>query len=85
MTWENSGGTSRQYVLHSYALNTITLYAYQTGGVLNPSILSQYRFLIITDNTVTKSSGQDIIDKLTNLGVDVNNYYELMDYFGLEY
>ena len=85
LTWENSGGTSRQYVLHSYALNTITLYAYQTGGVLNPSVISQYRFVIITDNTVTKSSGQDILDKIEGAGVDVNNYYELMDYFGLDY
>ena len=87
MTWENTGGTSRQYVLHAYELNTITLYAYQTSGVLTPSILSQYRFLCITDNTVTKStsSGQDVIDRMTNLGVDVNDYFEVMDYFGLEY
>lgn len=83
--WENAGGTSTQHVLHSYALNTISLYAYSTAGVFNPSGITEYRFLIITDNTVTKSSGQDIIDKLTSLGVDVNNYYELMDYFGLEY
>lgn len=89
MTWESTGGTSRQYILHSYDLNTITLWAYQSSGVLtpSPSILSQYRFLCITDNTVTKSasSGSEIIERLTNLGVDVNDYYEVMDYFGLEY
>ncbi len=87
MTWENTGGTGRQYILHSYALNSITLYAYQTSGVLNPGVLSQYRFIIITDNTVTKSvsSGEAILDKLKNAGVDVNDYYEVMEYFGLEY
>lgn len=85
--WENSGGTSRQYVFHTYALNTISLYAYQTGGVLNPSQITQYRFLLITDNTVTKSASteQGILKKLVNAGVDVTNYYELMDYFELGY
>lgn len=83
--WESNGGTSTQYVFHSYVLNTISLYAYQTSGVLDPNALTEYRFLIITDNTVTKSSGQDILDKLSNAGVDVNDYYELMDYFGLDY
>jgi hypothetical protein len=85
-TWENSGGTTRQYVHHSFELNTITLYAYQTSGLLNPSI-PEYRFLLITDNTVTKSasSEKEILDKLEQAGVDVNDYYEVMDYFGLEY
>jgi hypothetical protein len=85
--WENNGGTSTQHVVHSWALNTISLYAYNTAGPFNPGGITQYRFLLITDNTVTKSasSNQDIIDRLTNLGVDVNDYYEVMDYFGLEY
>jgi len=85
--WESDGGTSRQYVLHTYALNTITLYSYQTSGVLDPNLITEYRFLLITDNTVTKSASaeQDILERLGNAGVDVNNYYELMDYFGLEY
>ena len=87
MTWENTGGTGRQYILHSYALNSITLYAYQSSGVLDPSVLSHYRFIVITDNTVTKSvsSGEAVLDKLINAGVDVNDYYEVMEYFGLEY
>ena len=86
-TWENSAGTSRQYVFHSYSLNTITLYAYQTAGVLNPSALVEYRFLLITDNTVTKgaSSQQDILNSLSKANVNVNNYYEVMDYFGKPY
>jgi hypothetical protein len=86
-TWENSSGTSRQYVLFNYALNTISLYAYQTSGVLDPSTIEEYRFLLITDNTVTKSaaSAQGVLDKLDQAGIDVNNYYEVMDYFGLDY
>ncbi len=87
-TWENSTGTSRQYVFHSYALNTITLYAYQTTGVLNPLAIEEYRFLLITDNTVvTKgaSAQQDILNSLSKANVNVNNYYEVMDYFGLPY
>jgi hypothetical protein len=83
--WESNGGTSMQHVLHSYALNTISLYAYSTAGVFNPGGITEYRFLILTDNTVTKSTGQEILDKLINAGVDVNDYYEVMDYFGLEY
>ena len=83
--WENSSGTSTQHVLHSYALNTISLYAYETAGAFDPGGIIEYRFLILTDNTVTKSTGQEILDKLINAGVDVNNYYEVIDYFGLEY
>ena len=88
-TWENSTGTSRQYIFHAYSLNTITLFAYQTSGVLDPSLISQYRFLLITDNTITAAKGESvekaIIEKLTKAGVDVTNYYEVMDYFGFIY
>ena len=88
-TWENSAGTSRQYVFHSYSLNTITLYAYQTSGVLDPSLISEYRFLLITDNTVVAAKGESaekaIIEKLNKAGIDVADYYEVMDYFGFEY
>src|SRR3989304_7269934 len=69
-TWENSGGTNRQYVFHTYALDFINLYAYQTSGVLNPSAISEYRFLLITDNTVlTKSSaGKNILSRMEQAG-----------------
>jgi len=85
--WENEAGTIKQYVLFTYSLNTITLYAFQSSGVLDPG-LTEYRFLLITDNTVTakgESSDKAIIEKLTKAGVDVNDYYSVMDYFGLEY
>lgn len=86
--WENAAGTSRQYVFHAYSLNTITLYAYMTSGVLDPNLISEYRFLLITDNTVTaakgKSAEEAILSKLSKAGVDVNNYYDVIDYYGLE-
>ncbi len=85
--WEIDGGTYTQYVINAYALNTLTLYAYQTTGVTDPNALTEYRFLLITDNTVMKSTSgeQGILAKLAQAGVDVNNYYQVMDYFGLEY
>jgi hypothetical protein len=86
-TWENSAGTNRQYVFHTYTQNAINLYAYQTSGVLFPGGLTEYKFLLITDNTVfTKSSsGHNIVSQMVQAGVDTNNYYEVMDYFGLPY
>jgi hypothetical protein len=88
-TWDDVGGTYTEYIVHTFSLNTITLYAYQTDGVLDPSAVSDYRFLLITDNTVTGAKGisneKDILSKLTKEGVDVSNYYEVMDYFNLDY
>lgn len=86
LIWENTAGTSRQYIIYTYNLNTINLYAYQTSGVLTPGT-TEYRFLLITDNTVMgkTSSGGDVLSKLKSAGIDINNYYEVMDHFGLEY
>ncbi len=89
-TWEEIDGVSRQYILHTYSLNTITLFAYETTGFLDPSgVISEYRFLLITDNTITGAKGtsteKDINTRLTEAGVDTGNYYEVMDYFGLKY
>jgi len=90
LTWEDVDGTVRQYIVHAYSTNTITLYAFETGGVLDPTgAVEEYRFMLITDNTVTGSKGAsaeaDILSKLTKAGVDINDYYEVMDYFGLKY
>ena len=88
-TWEDIGGTYTEYILHTFSLNTITLYAFQTNGVLFPTSVTDYRFMLITDNTVTGSKGdsaeKDILSKLNKAGVNVSNYYEVMDYFGLKY
>lgn len=87
--WENADGTNRQYILYNYSLNTITLYAYQTTGVLNPAAITEYKFLLITDNTITSPKGESaekaIIANLVKAGVDVLDYYDVMDYYGFEY
>ena len=85
--WENEEGTTSN-VVHTYNLNIINLYAYTTSGVWNPNnTVPEYRFLLITDNTVYKggSAEQNILNELEQAGVDINNYYEVMDYYGLEY
>jgi len=89
-SWEDVEGTLRMYLLHSYSPGTITLYAYMTGGVLepDPGIITEYRFMLITDNTVMGSkgatAGADIMVKLEKAGVDIKNYYEVRNYFGLK-
>ncbi len=85
--WEKSGGSSTQYLTFTYILNEIKLYAYQTSGVLNPSNVREYRFMLITDNTVTSgrvAAGVSVMDELKNAGVDVNDYYAVCDYYGIE-
>lgn len=92
-TWENMGGSYSEHILHTYSLNNITLYAYQTDGVLDPAAITEYRFILITDNTVTTdntptkgdSDKNNILARLKEAGVDIGNYYEVMDYFGLDY
>lgn len=89
ITWEDIDGASRMYLLHSYSPNTITLYAYQTSGVLDPDIVTEYRFMLITDNTVEVAKGisaeNDILMKLEKAGVDVTNFDQMCDYFGINH
>ena len=89
-SWEDVDGLLRMYLLHSYSPGTITLYAFMTGGVLEPDplIITEYRFMLITDNTVTGAKGvssrDDILTKLEKAGIDINNYFEVRNYFGLK-
>jgi len=89
IVWEDTDGLTRAYVIHTYSPNTITLYAFQTGDVLDPSVIEEYRFLLITDNTVTPAKGMssdgDILTRMAEAGVDVENYYEVLDYFGIKH
>jgi hypothetical protein len=85
--WENNAGTDRQNITFTYALNLITLYAYRTSGVLNPNLVLEYRFLLITDNTVmtpSTTSARSILSRLEAAGVDVARYEEVMNHFGLD-
>ena len=46
----------------------------------------QFRYVIIPASTSNKSANpqQEILYRLDKAGIDVNNYYQVMDYFGLE-
>ncbi len=77
-----------QHIFHTFSLNTITLYAYDTDGVLEPSMINEFKFLLITDNTITTkgaSAEDNILGKLKEAGVDVKNYYEVLEYYGVKY
>ena len=52
------------------------------------SAIGEYRFVLITDNTITTkgaSAEDSILGKLKEAGVDVNNYYEVLEYYGVKY
>ena len=40
-----------QYICYTFSLGVITLFAYDTYGVLNPSIIDEYKFVVVTNNT----------------------------------
>lgn len=81
--WENTAGTDRQYITFSYMLETITLYAYRTSGLLTPAP-TEYRLLLITDHTVTgATAGDQVVSQLEGADVDVASYSEVMTHFGL--
>jgi hypothetical protein len=77
-----------QHIFHTFSLNTITLFAYDTDGVFEPNMINEFKFLLITDNTITTkgaSAENSILGKLKEAGVDVNNYYEVLEYYGVKY
>ncbi len=43
------------------------------------------RYVFIPSSNTSKSSKENALAELKNAGVDTSNYYEVMDYFGLEY
>ena len=85
---ESNDGLNRMYIQFDYSLNKITLMAYQTSGAFDPTgYFMEYRFMLITDNTITGAKGtvsEDIIERLQKAGVDVNNYSEVAKYFGIK-
>ncbi len=86
--WENANGTGRQNIVFSYALNRINLYAFRSSGVLGVGGFTEFRFMLITDNTVTSggrvSSDESVMDRLNDAGVDINNYEEVCQYYGID-
>jgi len=51
-----------------------------------PESIEEVKLIIIeSSSTIAKSSKINIQDQLKNAGVDINNYNEVMDYYGLDY
>lgn len=74
-------------LVYSYSLNNITLYGYSESGPWEPfpAEFPEYRFLLITDNTIGKSATKEsILEELKNAGIDANNYYEVCEYYGIK-
>ncbi len=60
---------------------------YYAQSAIIPPVNMRLRYVIIPSTTANKSANpqQEILYNLDRAGVDVNNYYQVMDYYGLEY
>lgn len=85
LPWNYSTGPDDLNLAYSYMLNNVTLYAYaSTGPWPANAMFSEYRFMLIVDNTVGKSASKDtILEELKNAGINANNYFEVCEYYGI--
>lgn len=73
----------------TFSENTIHLYVFdEVNGSLPPALgnTNSFRYVIIPGNIPTKSdtdSQQEIYTELRNAGIDIRDYYELCDYYGI--
>jgi len=69
------------YWIHFYQVGT------QTFNPISDVELGDLKVVIAesTNTTTGKSEKQDIRSELKTAGVDINDYYAVMDYFGLDY
>ncbi|NOZ35797.1 MAG: collagen-like protein [Chlorobi bacterium] len=60
---------------------------FSTSVNYTPNTGSKFRYVLIPASTTSKSANpqQEILYNLDKVGVDVNNYYQVMDYYGLKY
>jgi hypothetical protein len=72
ITWENSAGTTRQYITFTYALESITLYAYDTDGAISPTA-TEYRFLLIREPELLTAAARAGYVDLTDLDAVVRH------------
>jgi len=84
-------GPNANYVVRTYAqVGTTRLNFHNwdgTGYSIDAGDIDMVKIIIIeSTNTTAKSSGkQNVFNELKTAGVDVNNYNEVMDYYGLDY
>jgi len=67
--------------IQSMQLGTITLRANYNGNDVD----LRFVFIESTNKSAAKLSKQSVLDKLKAAEVDINNYNEVMDYYGLDY
>lgn len=79
----NYGSTIWEHITFTHKLNEIKLYAYSNAGVLNPGV-SKWKFIVITDNTITGKSKENVKNELISAGIDINNYYQVCAYYGID-
>ncbi|OBR39394.1 hypothetical protein A9200_17465 [Maribacter hydrothermalis] len=72
-------------------LNRYWMYFYEVGTENFKSVsagqLDELKLVVIESNSTTsgKSSKENMVSRLKSAGVDTNDYYAVMDYFGLDY
>jgi len=72
-------------------LNTYWMFFYEVGTENLKSIsagkLDELKLVVIESNSTTsgKSGKQNILSQMKSDGVNINDYYAVMDYFGLDY
>jgi len=54
-----------------------------TVGTIAP-IDGFFRYILIAPSNTEKSNGKNPIQSLKDAGIDINNYYAVIDYFGLQ-
>ena len=81
----SSNNQSYSYVVYPQFLQ-IGFFARSVDGTNEIfDILSAFRYVIIPSTISGKSNNPNILTQLKSAGVDTNDYYAVMDYFGLEY
>jgi len=84
-------GPNAGYVVRTYAqVGTTRLNFHNWNGTsysINAGDIDMVKIIIIeSTNTTAKSLGkQHVFNELKAAGVDINNYNEVMDYYGLDY
>ncbi len=84
ITYEN--GTKK--VEHTFIVQVGAIHILNkadSGSLVSDSTVRSYRYVIVPSSSSSgKTAKTDIISKLKKAGVDINNYEQVANYFGLE-
>lgn len=75
-----------EILTYTYEPDLITIYALSSTGPLNAGISKVRYFIIPTSDAAGRSmsSREATLEELRRNGVDINNYYEVANYFNLD-